>query len=250
MAVNVIDTSPDFIEKRLKEVAEYQQKVKSLLTLGTDYGIAKTNSKKFTLLKAGAEKIKLAFKFTDEYEIIKCNENFNGNGFFSYMIKCRLYNNGTECGQGLGSTNSKELQWAYKWLEENFLPPNTDITNLPVKYDNDKHKKYYRVEDETQSKANTMLKIAKKRALVDAVLNACALSDVFTQDFDDLPDEIQNPQTPVPNKENIIPLNTFKCSNCNADIPQAVYKYSKERFKKPLCMNCQNKLKKTKNNNK
>ena len=33
---------------------------------------------------------------------------------------------------------------------------------------------------------NTVLKMAKKRALVDAVLTATAASDIFTQDLEDI----------------------------------------------------------------
>lgn len=34
---------------------------------------------------------------------------------------------------------------------------------------------------------------------------------------------------------------TFVCSNCNAAITQAVYAFSTNKFKKPLCRDCQNK---------
>jgi hypothetical protein len=38
--------------------------------------------------------------------------------------------------------------------------------------------------------ANTILKMAKKRAQVDAVITATAASDIFTQDIEDLPEEL------------------------------------------------------------
>jgi hypothetical protein len=38
--------------------------------------------------------------------------------------------------------------------------------------------------------ANTILKMAKKRAQVDAVITATAASDIFTQDIEDLPPEV------------------------------------------------------------
>jgi len=44
---------------------------------------------------------------------------------------------------------------------------------------------------ETASQKNTILKMAKKRALVDAVLGFATLSEVFTQDLEDIdPDSI------------------------------------------------------------
>jgi hypothetical protein len=39
--------------------------------------------------------------------------------------------------------------------------------------------------------ANTVLKMAKKRAQIDLTLTATAASDVFTQDIEDMPDEIR-----------------------------------------------------------
>jgi hypothetical protein len=39
--------------------------------------------------------------------------------------------------------------------------------------------------------ANTILKMAKKRGLVDAILTVTAASDIFTQDIEDLPDEVR-----------------------------------------------------------
>ena len=44
---------------------------------------------------------------------------------------------------------------------------------------------------------NTVLKMAKKRALVDAVLTATAASDIFTQDLEDITANIAA-NTPVP----------------------------------------------------
>jgi len=44
---------------------------------------------------------------------------------------------------------------------------------------------------------NTMVKIGKKRALVDAVISAARLGELFTQDLEDLTDEpIEKPSTP------------------------------------------------------
>lgn len=245
MSLNLINTSPEFIEERLKEVVAFQAKIKGLLKADYDYGKVKNCGQKPVLFKAGAEKIRLALNLSTEYEFMKCIEDYKGKGFFSYIIKCKLTTKGEECTQGLGSANSKEPKWAYAWKEEKFLPPNTDITNLPVRLDN--NKKLYRVDDETQSKANTILKIAKKRAMVDAVLNVAALSEVFTQDFEDFEDnegiKPEEHQIQVEQKENVIVLNTLTCSDCGRKIPKSVYEYSLEHYKKSLCMNCQNKLK-------
>jgi hypothetical protein len=83
--------------------------------------------------------------------------DFN-NEFFDYVIKCVLKKNGESIAEGLGSANTKET-------------------------------KFVRDEGKGAGMDNNVLKMAKKRALVDAALNVGSLSDVFTQDFDDLPQE-------------------------------------------------------------
>jgi hypothetical protein len=42
--------------------------------------------------------------------------------------------------------------------------------------------------------ANTVLKMAKKRAQIDLTLTATAASDIFTQDVEDIPDELREQQ--------------------------------------------------------
>jgi hypothetical protein len=57
----------------------------------------------------------------------------------------------------------------------------------------------YRLDNEDiYSQVNTILKMAKKRALVDAALSAGRLSDVFTQDIEDMPDIVESePKQPT-----------------------------------------------------
>jgi hypothetical protein len=43
---------------------------------------------------------------------------------------------------------------------------------------------------------NTVIKISKKRAYVDATITACAASDIFTQDLDDIEPENKTQETP------------------------------------------------------
>ena len=45
----------------------------------------------------------------------------------------------------------------------------------------------YRIDnDDPYTLANTVLKMAKKRAQIDAVLTVASLSEIFTQDMEDL----------------------------------------------------------------
>lgn len=78
-------------------------------------------------------------------------------GFYRYRMSCVLIHRetGAVVGIGVGSCSSIESKYASR--------PN-DLEN-------------------------TILKMAKKRCFVDAVLTAYALSDRFTQDLDDMPRE-------------------------------------------------------------
>lgn len=62
---------------------------------------------------------------------------------------------------------------------------------------NTKEKKY--CTQNAYNIANTILKMAKKRALIDAVLSATRSSGVFTQDIENL--DIESPQPNVPSRK-------------------------------------------------
>ena len=85
-----------------------------------------------------------------EFEIVDSTRDFE-NGFFQYQVRCKLYKGDMLITEGLGSCNTKERKYAKQ---------------DPFSID------------------NTVLKMAKKRALVDAALLVASLSDVFTQDLE------------------------------------------------------------------
>src|SRR5690606_20050355 len=76
-------------------------------------------------------------------------------GFFAYTVRCVLKKNGQIITEGLGHCNSREK-----------------------KYEGEKQDKYML--------GNTCLKMDKKRAQVDAALTIVSLSDIFTQDLEDM----------------------------------------------------------------
>ena len=83
--------------------------------------------------------------------------------------------------------------------------------------------------------------MAKKRAQIDAVLTVASLSEIFTQDFDELP-EVEEPTTkPTVDKvkEDIKGTPDYYCADCGAGVTPKVYEYSSEKYGRPLCMNCQ-----------
>lgn len=231
------------VSETLSKVKSLQATLKNILVENHDYGKIKGCGDKPTLLKPGAEKILMALGITSSYELIEHTENFEGKGFFAYTVKCTLQKNGQKITEGLGHANSKEKKWAVESVFEKDLPEGTDKSLLKKKEFDGKNGKFYKyeIDADANSKANTILKMAKKRSQIDAVLTVASLSEIFTQDFDDLP-EIEEPTTkPTVEKvkEDIKSTPDYYCADCGAGITPKVYEYSSENYGRPLCMKCQ-----------
>ena len=152
----LIEANQAVVGLQINEVKAQVQKIQALmkdvLVRDEHYGIIE-GTKKNTLYKSGAEKILLTFRMRPEYEILEAS-TFR-ESFINYRVKCRLYHIGSDTflAESMGSCNSKENKYAHT------TPLNVD---------------------------NTLLKMAQKRAMVAAVLNATAASDIFTQDLEDM----------------------------------------------------------------
>ena len=126
--------------------------IDTVLISGVDYGVI-PHCNKPTLLKSGAEKIMNYLGLIARTEVVNRVEDHN-TAFFSYECKVFLLDyNGVVKGEGVGICNSREGRYAKQ--------------------------NGYAVQ-------NTVLKMTKKRALVDAVLNVGNLSARFTQDVEDM----------------------------------------------------------------
>ena len=107
---------------------------------------------------------------------------------FRFEFKCVLRMGGKGVGEGAGSCSSKESKYAARWLTKKKLPDGSDLEKLPKREREGKYGKYfeYLVEnDAIQDIENTVLKMAKKRAYIDAALNATGASRYFTQDIEE-----------------------------------------------------------------
>ena len=192
---------PELLIALHAETVDFLQQV---LVQGTDYGAIAGERAKAGLFKAGAEKVAIGFGLVPKYEIIEqevdhdretkfsmtkwetakqrstpnwdelqaagllrerrsksggtywqraITETGTAMGLYRYLVLCRLYTgDNREVGQGVGAASSLES-------------------------------KYIRAPRDSE---NTILKMAKKRAMVDAVLTAAGLSDRFTQDTEDV----------------------------------------------------------------
>lgn len=238
------------VQGTLTKVKSLQATLKSLLTENHDYGKIPGCGDKPTLLKPGAEKILMAMGITSSYELIEHTEDFEGLGFFAYTVKCTLLKGAQKITEGLGHANSKEKKWAVEWVYEKDLPAGSDIDLLKKKKFEAKNSGTfykYEVEADANSKANTILKMAKKRAQIDAVLTVASLSEIFTQDFDDLPEDEKPTTKPIVEglKEQVKKSEEKKlyCSSCNKEVSQKVADFSQDKFGTILCMDCQKEVK-------
>lgn len=151
-----------------EQVNMIQYLMKDIMKDKQHYGKIPGCGDKNCLLKAGAEKLCLAFKLRMVIDPIKdITITDLGEGHREYRIVCHLYNmKGEEQATGLGSCSTREGKYAVR-----FGHPNPNIADT----------------------YNTVLKMAKKRAHVDASITACAASDIFTQDIEEM-DGIGRPE--------------------------------------------------------
>lgn len=138
----------------MQKIAQFQAVVQQTLKQNHDFGVVPGTGSKPTLLKPGAEKILMLLGLSSEYEIIEQVQDYD-KGFFAYTVRCVLTKNGQVITEGLGHCNSRE-------------------------------KKYMSEKQDVYMLGNTCLKMAKKRAQVDATLTVAALSEIFTQDIEDM----------------------------------------------------------------
>ncbi len=126
--------------------------VAKILKPNSDYGMI-PGCRKPSLLKSGAEKLAAFFDFSTSISIENRYEDYSKK-LVAYEVKVTVHdNNGRIIAEGIGAANSLER----KFLKGDFF-----------------------------SQINTVLKMCKKRAYVDAILTATGASSIFTQDMEDI----------------------------------------------------------------
>ncbi len=206
----------DMLVAESEQRAVLAQYVKQQMLEGTDYGKI-PGTPKPTLLKPGAEKLVDIFRCTPKFKLMKVVEDFD-KGFFNYIFRVQLYQRdaGVVLAEGYGSANSREGR--YRWREAQRLCPTCQkpcIITGKKEYGGGyvcfakkggcgakfatgapeiEKQEVGRVEnDDIATMANTILKMAKKRALVDGAIALARCSDMFTQDKDD---DVEQPAPP------------------------------------------------------
>jgi hypothetical protein len=191
-----------------------QQVMQGIMIKDEHYGTIPGTGKP-SLYKSGAEKLSLTFRLSPTYDIRRGDLP---NGHREYEIVCTLQHipTGEIFGQGVGSCSTMEAKYRFRTGEVEFtgqpVPqaywdnrdnrllggagfrtkknPDTGKWEIVLQGERVEH-------DNPADYYNTVLKMAKKRAQVDATLTCTAASDIFTQDVEDLPAEPQKtPESP------------------------------------------------------
>jgi hypothetical protein len=164
-----------------------QEVMRAVMQDGTHYGKI-PGTQKPTLFKAGSEKILSTFRIAIE----PFAEDLSTPDCARYRVTCRATSqvSGAFLGAGIGECSSSEEKYSYRGIvhEKEWLATPEDRRRVKFTRDGGEIKQ---VRTNPADVANTVLKMAKKRAQIDATLTATAASDIFTQDIEDLPEELQ-----------------------------------------------------------
>lgn len=206
-------SEPLGVEEILSQVNLIQSVMHRVMKDGEHYGTIPGCGDKKTLLQPGAQKLTMTFRLGPEYTI---QEVDLVRGHKEYRVICTLKSiqSGTFVGQGVGCCSSMESK--YRWRggarkcpkcgKETIIKGKAEYGGgwlcfgkkggCGAKWGDGateiESQNIEKVENDNPADTfNTVLKMAKKRAFVDATITATAASDIFTQDIGD--DEAEEP---------------------------------------------------------
>lgn len=161
----------------MKQVADrvnlVHQVLEKVMHKGTHYGTVPGCGDRFVLLKPGADVLAMTFRLVPQFAVTRTDLP---EGHREYDVTCSMYGpDGALLGQGVGSCSTMEKKYRYRKDGKGNKIENEDIADC----------------------YNTVLKMAKKRAQVDATLTVTGAADLFTQDLIDEDDEAKPTRPPV-----------------------------------------------------
>ncbi|QIN95364.1 hypothetical protein PBR31_00053 [Xanthomonas phage PBR31] len=185
--------SADQMRERINAV---QKVMGAVMKDGTHFGTI-PGTQKPTLYKAGSEVLLTTFHMGLRLEI----EDLSDSDCIRYRVKAIGFHQptGTAVGEGIGecSTGEEKYKWRTAVCEEefDFYPESRKRVKFQKVWNKGQRRYDFmqikQVRTEPADLANTVLKMAKKRAQIDFTLTALGASDIFTQDIEDLPEELR-----------------------------------------------------------
>lgn len=170
-----------------------QQVLKDVMKEGIHFGTIPGTDKP-TLLQPGADVLAMTFRIAHELE----SEDLSTTDVVRYRVKCRGRHQltGVVLGEGVGECSGAEekYRWRRAVCDEEF--DEVPATHKRIKFAKGRGQgaAVYRnkqVRTDPADAANTVLKMAVKRAKIAMVLNVTGASAVFGQDLEDLSDELR-----------------------------------------------------------
>jgi len=194
-ALTIVPESAPVLKRTAAEIRAdvnlIQEVLKAVMKKDVHYGII-PGTPKPTLYKPGAEKILMTFMLGAKPHQI---EDLSTPDETRYRVTMVVFHQVTEkvMGYGVGECSSSETK--YKWIapvcDAEFNETPEDRRREKWTKGREKPFKKKQIRPNLQDTSNTILKMAKKRALVDAALTCTGASDVFDQDIEDLPPELR-----------------------------------------------------------
>ncbi|MFH2075231.1 MAG: hypothetical protein ABIJ57_07785 [Pseudomonadota bacterium] len=151
-----------------------------------------------TLYKAGSEKILTTFRIAAYPKEI---DDLSTHDEARYRVKVHGIHQPTGMLIGVGIGECSSMEEKYKWRKPVCPEEFDEATENRRRVKWNKGNPPYQVKQirtQPADVANTILKMAKKRAQIDMTLTATAASDVFDQDLEDLPEGIAGDDTTKP----------------------------------------------------
>lgn len=149
------------VEGTLQHLRTLQSFVREVMAQGLDYGVI-PGTQGMTLLKPGADKLCAIYGLSVHVVESKRELDWAANFLsFTVTVQLRSKRTGQPVAEGIGNCNSYERRYANQLNKQNNPATLGDLFN-------------------------TILKMSKKRALVDATLSACGASGIFVApDYDE-----------------------------------------------------------------
>lgn len=166
-----------------------QEVMNAVMKKDVHYGII-PGCKKPSLYKPGSEVLLTTFQIATSIQVT----DLSTDDCVRYQVRVIGTHSpsGTLLGEGIGECSSNESK--YKWRKAYDDEWNsTDENRRRITFGKYKDKQ---VRVEPADVANTILKMAKKRAQIDMTLTTTGASDCFEQDVEDMPEELLQAREP------------------------------------------------------
>ena len=175
------------------QVQLIQEVMKAVMEKDVHYGII-PGTQKPTLYKPGSEKLLSTFHIGvdpsgDSVIDLSTPDEVH------YRVAARGFEQGSGnlLGVGIGecSSNEEKYKWRKPVCDEEFAETPDDQKRIAWKKYDGKPYQQKQIRTKPADVANTILKMAKKRAQIDMTLTVTAASDIFDQDLEDMPEEMR-----------------------------------------------------------